>query len=98
MFHSQQGEPLWLRHYPPIAGQRKRTNGQSVRAKKKHFGPGCFVLVMVVFPSGYKIMVKKIVSGSFLMKAPFEEVIVRVFQSYLFIETGDQKVVIKNSF
>ena len=35
---------------------------------------------------------------SFLMWTPFEEVIVRVFQSYLFIETGDQKVVIKNSF
>ena len=34
----------------------------------------------------------------FLMWTPFEEVIVRVFQSYLFIETGDQKVVIKNSF
>ena len=49
---------------PPIAGQRKRTNGQSVRAKKKDFGPVCFVVVMVVFPSGYKILVKKIVSFS----------------------------------
>ena len=96
-FHSQQGEPLWLRHYPPLLDKEKEQMDK-VSEPKKHFGPGCFVLVMVVFPSGYKIMVKKIVSGSFLMKAPFEEVIVRVFQSYLFIETGDQKVVIKNSF
>ena len=63
LFHSQQGEPLWLRHYPPLLDKEKEQMDK-VSEPKKALRTPMFCSINGYFPSGFRMMVKKIVSFS----------------------------------